>query len=109
MKVVLKETVYDRIVHKLEHARLQRREADYIVLTPSELDELLRDYRSSGSVQYQPCAYSAFPQSPADLAVSKRSFPSQRRGYGAPYYTTYATYTFRGIDLFAVPEEYHPQ
>ncbi len=109
MKVVLKETVYDRIKQELYKAYCNGREVDYIVVTPSELQELLCDRRSAGSVQYQPVAYTTYQQSVADITVKKREFPTRKRGYGNPYYTALSTYTFRDIDLFAVPEEFHPQ
>ncbi|MHA6837772.1 hypothetical protein [Ralstonia pseudosolanacearum] len=106
MKVVLKETTYDRIKKKLYEAYCNGREVDYIVVTPDELHRLLTDSRACSSVlpkyhYYWPPA--ADPDSV--LSIARREFVNRtgRR------YSAHSNYTFRGIDIFAVPEEFHPQ
>lgn len=96
MKVVLKETVYDRIKKKLYEAQYQRREVDYILVTPDEWCELMGDPRQLGSVERKP-----------GLTLNTKRFASQRAFGGS--YAAYSDYTFQGIDLFVVPEEFHHQ
>ncbi|MDO3559432.1 hypothetical protein [Ralstonia pseudosolanacearum] len=106
MKVVLKETVYDRIKKRLYEAYCNGREVDYIVVTPGELNELLCDRRADSSVQSKYTAYNWAPAAePSVLSLTRREFVGRN---GRRYYT-YSNYTFRDIDLFVVPEEYHPQ
>ncbi|MGA4005344.1 hypothetical protein ACI2US_03120 [Ralstonia nicotianae] len=107
MKVVLKETVYDRIKQELYKAYCNGREVDYIVVTPSELHRLLTDSRACSSVlpKYNYYCWSPAAEPDSVLSVARREFVSRtgRR------YSSHSNYTFRDIDLFAVPEEFHPQ
>ncbi|MCD9228610.1 hypothetical protein ACPPTR_08915 [Ralstonia pseudosolanacearum] len=108
MKVVLKETVYDRIKQKLYAAQYQRRTVDYIVVTPDEMRELMNDPRSYNSVERRSSTYWNNPHvAPSEPAFRTMTFTSRRVCGGT--YTVYSDYTFRGIDIFTVAEEYHPQ
>lgn len=114
MKVVLKVTVFDRIMEDISKARRENRAVDYVVVSPDEYVELCGDGRAPRSFSYEPL-YSFKSASAAflDATMECRDFriPNPTREDSARnnlVYRTVSRETIFGVKLYVVPKEYHP-
>ena len=114
MKVVLKVTVYDRIYADILKAQRDRREVDYVAVSPEEYKELCLDQRSYGALQSDYVHYVA-PSDPinAKATIEVRSFeytgPQNMNGLRGRFREVPSHETFMGKRLFVVPAEYMPR
>lgn len=116
MKVILKETVVDRILRDLSEANRKGRMVECIVVTSEEDRELRKDVRFFDYVHSDLLSpfvnYAAGKLAVEELKVTTRDFALDKRCYPAgarrPILRVASTCTFQGVPLYVVPKEYHP-
>lgn len=116
MKVVLKKTIYDRLMERLNDAKRERREVDYIVVSERERADLMADRRTLFNMGRTGCSFMDSAEA-ADTPFKTWEFrlrPEQLRakrgesGYRPEYIKVTTTETFCGYPLLTVPAEYLP-
>lgn len=111
MKVVLKETVFDRIVERIRQARRDNRKVDYIVVSETEYRELRDDARLYSALSN--CLKFAAPGEVQRDATFRtwefRLRPQRNHRPPLPPYIRVASFEeFMGYPLVAVPDDYMP-
>lgn len=114
MKVVLKVTVFDRILADLEKAARDNREVDYIAVTPEEHAELRRDRRSDYALESDFMRFGMDDIDPMKATFTTREFeftgdPRKHRPIRGRRLCVPSNANFMGKPLFVVPEEYMPK
>lgn len=111
MKVVLKETVFDRILERIAAVKRENRLVDHIVVSDREYRELRDDYRTDRHLRYPHTRW--INEAPArDATFRVWDFPvrpSHRGRPGTNPHIRVASHDeFMGYPLVVVPEPYMP-
>lgn len=112
MKVVLKETVFDRIMERIHQARRDNRKVDYIVVSETEYRELRQDDRHYYMMSN--CLKFAAPgEVQRDAKFRTWEFRLRKehwndRRFGAECVRVASSEEFMGYPLVAVPDDYMP-
>lgn len=99
MRVIYKKTVLDRILDEIHKAKAQRKEIEFILVTPQEFDEIRRDLSCYMRIEFDQSAYSMVATSVIELKdpCSTRTYKYIRTGE-----------TIHGVEIVRVqPQHIH--
>lgn len=98
MKLILKQTVIDKMMVAYHEAKRNMREPDCFALSHREYDEFRSDMR-----------YNMYDSRPyMHVRASDRIDMDFKRRDMAPSWTVMSDFTFMGVPVFVVPDEYLP-